>query len=123
MALKSAGSFRFLLAALILNALSACKDEPPPPPTPDTTAPTTQAQPPGGTFRETIVVSLTCTDQGGSGCSATHYTTDGSTPTQSSPRFSEPIAIAATTTLKFFSVDGAGNAEAVKTETYTFADI
>jgi hypothetical protein len=122
MALKFAGPFRFLLAVLFLNALSACKDDPPAPP-PDTTAPTTAAQPPGGTFREPASVTLRCTDQGGSGCAATHYTTDGSTPTQSSPRFSAPIEITATTTLKFFSVDGVGNAEAVTTETYTFADL
>lgn len=64
-------------------------------------------------------MTLTCSDQGGSGCSGTHYTTDGSTPTQNSPSYSAPIAVAATTTLKFFSVDGAGNAEAVKTEIYT----
>ncbi|WP_224370040.1 beta strand repeat-containing protein [Hyalangium versicolor] len=121
MALRPAGSFRFVVALLFVQVFSACGGDPkPPPPEGDTTAPTTQAQPAGGSFTSAISVALTCTDQGGSGCSATHYTTDGSAPTQSSPRYSAPIAIAATTTLKFFSVDGAGNTESVKTEVYTF---
>jgi hypothetical protein len=123
MALKSAGFLRFLLALAFLQVASACggDDTPPPvPPPEDTTAPTTRADPAGGTFTAATSVTLTCEDRGGSGCAATHYTTDGSTPTTGSPQYSAPLAIAATTTLKFFSVDAKGNAEAVKTETYTF---
>jgi hypothetical protein len=65
-------------------------------------------------------VTLLCDDGGGSGCAATYYATDGSEPTTGSTRYTAPIAVSATTPLKFFSVDGAGNAEAVKTEQYTF---
>jgi hypothetical protein len=124
MALKSAGILRFLLALVCLQLASACggDDKPPPQPPPeDTTAPTTRANPVGGAVTAPVSVTLTCEDRGGSGCAATHYTTDGSTPTQSSPKYTAPISISATTTLKFFSVDGKGNAEAVKTETYTFS--
>ena len=62
-------------------------------------------------------VSLSCVD-GGSGCSATYYTTDGSTPTTTSAVYSGPIAISSDTTLKFFSADNAANSEVVKTEDY-----
>ena len=45
----------------------------------------------------------------------TYYTLDGSTPTTSSPIFREAFTFNETTTIKYFSVDLAGNIEAVKT--------
>ena len=45
----------------------------------------------------------------------TYYTLDGSTPTTSSAIFKEVLVINQTTTLKYFSVDMAGNVESVKT--------
>lgn len=48
----------------------------------------------------------------------TYYTLDGSTPTESSARYTGPISVAATGELKFFSVDPQGNRESVKTERY-----
>ncbi|MDY7232145.1 chitobiase/beta-hexosaminidase C-terminal domain-containing protein [Hyalangium rubrum] len=122
MASRPAGVLRFLLAWVCLQVISACGDDtlpPQPAPERDTTAPTTQATQPGGTFTSAVSVTLTCADAGGSGCEATYYTTDGSTPTKSSPRYSAPLSLEATTTLRFFSVDVAGNAESVKAETYT----
>jgi Chitobiase/beta-hexosaminidase C-terminal domain/Bacterial Ig domain len=63
-----------------------------------------------------VTVTLTATDNtGGSGVKATYYTTNGSTPTTSSPVYTAPFTVSATTTVKFFSVDNAGNAEAVNT--------
>jgi uncharacterized protein GlcG (DUF336 family) len=85
----------------------------------DTTSPATTASPTGGTYSSAQSVTLTCNDGSGSGCDKIYYTTDGSTPTTSSPVYSSPINIAATTTLKFFSRDKAANSESVKTETYT----
>jgi peptidoglycan/xylan/chitin deacetylase (PgdA/CDA1 family) len=61
-------------------------------------------------------VSLAGKDPGGSGVAATYYTTDGSTPTTSSPAFTVPFTINHATTFKFFSVDNAGNVEAVRTQ-------
>ncbi|MEW5744701.1 MAG: chitobiase/beta-hexosaminidase C-terminal domain-containing protein [Nitrospirota bacterium] len=90
----------------------------------DTGAPTTTATPAGGAYSATVDVSLTCTEGGsGAGCDRTFYTTDGSTPTTSSPVYSAPIVVLTTTTLKFFSIDFAGNQEAVKSETYAISPI
>lgn len=48
-----------------------------------------------------------------------YFTTNGSAPTVSSTQYTAPIALASTTTVKFFAVDTAGNVEAVQTEVYT----
>lgn len=126
MTLKPAGIGRFFLAVLCLQLASACGDNastnPEPIPAPGLTgkaAPTTTATPPGGSFHAPVTVTLKCEDLGGS-CQATYFTTDGSAPTNSSSRYTEPFLVAATTTLQFFSVDAAGNAEAVKTASFTF---
>jgi len=85
----------------------------------DTAPPTTTASPVGGIYNAAQSVTLSCNDGAGSGCDKICYTTDGSTPTTSSPVYSSPINISITTTLKFFARDLAGNSETVKTETYT----
>ena len=64
----------------------------------------------------TQTVTLNPTDAGGSGAAVTYYTTDGSTPTTASAQgTSIPLSAAGTYSIKYFSVDAAGNAEAVKT--------
>jgi hypothetical protein len=75
----------------------------------------------GGVFNTPQSVILTCYDGTGSGCNNIFYTTDGTTPTTSSPVYLSPINVSATTMLKFFARDSAGNSEAVKTETYTIS--
>ena len=78
----------------------------------DTTPPTTTPNPAGGTYSSAQSVTLYCNDdQGGSGCDKTYYTTNGSTPTTSSPSYTSPINISVTTTLKFFAKDLAGTRE------------
>ncbi|XXF78081.1 chitobiase/beta-hexosaminidase C-terminal domain-containing protein [Myxococcaceae bacterium GXIMD 01537] len=112
---------RYLLALLALQLASACDSTPEqPPPAGDTAAPVTRASPAGGSYPNAITVSLLCDDAGGSGCAATHYTTDGSEPTRASPTFRDALALSTATTLRFFSVDKAGNAEAAHAETYSF---
>lgn len=84
----------------------------------ETTPPSTFASPGSRVFEEReLRVTLTCSDSG-SGCAATYYTTDGSRPTTSSRVYEGPIVISATTVLRFFSVDVAGNAEGVQREEY-----
>ena len=78
-------------------------------------APTTTAIPAGSQFTSAQSVVL----QTSAGATI-YYTTDGSTPSTSSPRYSGAIAIASATDLKFFAVDGKGNQEGVKTEHYSF---
>ena len=85
----------------------------------DTMPPTTTASPAGGIYNTPRTVTLTCSDGTGSGCDKIYYTTDGTTPTTSSPVYSSAINISVTTTLKFFARDLAGNSETVKTEIYT----
>jgi hypothetical protein len=85
----------------------------------DTATPTTSALPAEGIYDASQWVTLGCSDGTGSGCDKVYYTTNGSTPTTSSPVYSSPINITATTTLKFFAKDLAGNSESVKTQTYT----
>jgi len=86
----------------------------------DTIAPVTTASPTGGTYSSAQSVTLSCNDVTGSGCGNIYYTTDGTTPTTSSPHYSTPINISANTTLNFFAVDSAGNKEFVKAVTYIF---
>jgi peptidoglycan/xylan/chitin deacetylase (PgdA/CDA1 family) len=68
-------------------------------------------------YRTAVTVAFTSTDgAGGSGVAGTYYTTDGSTPTTASTRYTAPFTVASTATVKFFSADTAGNAEAVKSQ-------
>jgi hypothetical protein len=64
-----------------------------------------------------VSVSLSATDDtGGAGVAATYYTTDGSTPSRSSTVYTGAFSVSSTATVKYFSVDSAGNAEAVKSQ-------
>ncbi|MFB3886006.1 MAG: chitobiase/beta-hexosaminidase C-terminal domain-containing protein [Thermodesulfobacteriota bacterium] len=81
----------------------------------DQTPPITTAVPPGGFFNNPQSVTLTCNDGTGAGCDKIYYTTDGTTPTTSSPVYSSPINISVDTPLKFFATDQGGNSETVKT--------
>jgi len=87
----------------------------------DATAPTTAISCNGNTctgfYGAAVSVSLTATDgSGGSGVAATYYTTNGSTPTSSSTRYTGAFSLASTATVKYFSVDNVGNQEAVKSQ-------
>jgi hypothetical protein len=83
----------------------------------DTTAPTTTVYPDASKTYEAgqrvwFEVNEAC---------LTYYTLDGSTPTTNSPIFQDTFTLEETTTLKYFSVDKAGNTEAVKTTVFNIA--
>jgi hypothetical protein len=79
----------------------------------DNTPPVTTATPAGGTYTTAQSVTLAADET-----ATIYYTTDGTTPTTASGKYSVPIYIATNTTLKFFAVDLAGNIEGIKTEIY-----
>jgi len=95
----------------------------------DAVPPVSSASFPGGSYGilDLEPVTLNCDDGAeGSGCAATYFTVDGSTPTTASSLYRNPLELgdflpasgAGEVPLKFFSVDNAGNAGAVVTEQY-----
>lgn len=85
----------------------------------DLAPPVTVASVPGGSFTTAQTVELICRDDH-SGCAATYYTLNGTIPTTSSAPYAGPLTLSQSTTLKFFSVDAAGNREPVVSEAYFF---
>lgn len=80
----------------------------------DMTAPTTIADPADErVYQNGVVVTLTSNEP-----AATYYTLDGSEPSTASPRYTAPIRIEATASLRFFSIDPAGNAEVAQSHRY-----
>ena len=84
----------------------------------DFAKPTVTANLVGGVYNTTKWVTLTATDNLDTKPSI-YYTTNGITPTTSSTKYTDPITISRTTTLKFIAVDDAGNVCPVKTVNYT----
>ena len=80
----------------------------------DTVPPVSAASPRGGKYIHPVSVRLN-TEEGG----VVHYTTDGSKPTRKSQSYLNPVAMRKNTTIRFFAVDEAGNAEDVHKEVYT----
>jgi|GEM_PF-2112237 len=81
----------------------------------DTVAPVTTASLLTGTYASIQSVTLTCNDPKAS----IYYSTDGTQPTDKSAKYTAPLTISKTTTLRYFAKDVAGNPEAVATQTYT----
>jgi outer membrane protein assembly factor BamB len=84
----------------------------------DTKAPTANATPTGGLYSTTKTVTLNM-NKGGS----IYYTLNGNTPTISSTKYSKPLTISSTTTLKYLAIDLAGNKSPVYTLKYTIDKI
>jgi hypothetical protein len=87
----------------------------------DTAKPTSAIQCNGGAcastfYNQPVSTTFTGSDTGSSGLNGIRYTTDGSTPTGSSPLYvpgsSSPVSVGSTTTIKFLAQDKAGNLEA-----------
>ncbi|MEN6291504.1 MAG: chitobiase/beta-hexosaminidase C-terminal domain-containing protein, partial [Methanobacterium sp.] len=85
----------------------------------DSSIPTANASLDNGSFNTAQTVTLTAKDDDSD--TTIYYTTDGSDPQTSSTRvkYTSPININSTTTLKFYAVDAAGNPSDVYTRSYT----
>jgi peptidoglycan/xylan/chitin deacetylase (PgdA/CDA1 family)/N-acetyl-beta-hexosaminidase len=68
-----------------------------------------------GWYTASVSVALSATDSQ-SGVAVIRYTTDGTTPTTSSPAYVGPFMVSATTTVKYRAWDNVGNAEATKSQ-------
>ena len=84
---------------------------------PDVTAPVVSASPTGGSFAGSVDVTLIATDDANP-TPTIYYTTDGSTPTTSSPVYTGPITITTDTTLSFLATDLSGNTSLIGTQVY-----
>ena len=84
----------------------------------DTTAPITTASPAGGTYNASQSITLTCDET-----ATIYYTTNANDPVESFKVYATSIPIDATTTLRFYAKDTAGNSETIKTQTYTIDKI
>ena len=91
----------------------------------DSTPPVTTISCNGGScqsapYYQPVTVALSASDNpGGWGVAHTYYTTDGTTPTVSSPVYNGPFTTHGPVTVKFFSTDLAGNAEQVNLQQVT----
>jgi sugar lactone lactonase YvrE len=81
-----------------------------------TTVATPTFNPAAGIYSNAQSVTISSTTAG----ATIYYTTDGSTPTMSSPQYSSPISVASNTTLKAYACHAGMNNSAVASATYTF---
>jgi hypothetical protein len=109
-----------------LGFLAASSESPPPPASGDTTPPVTAATTTPdpnalGWNSTSVIVTLGATDNAsGSGIREVHYSLDGAaTGSQVVPGASAAVTVSVegTTTVSYFAIDNAGNAEAAKTLT------
>lgn len=80
--------------------------------------PTVSASPKAGLYNTNKVINLSINKSG-----IIYYTKNGTTPTTSSTKYTSPITITTTTTLKFMAVDTAGIKSPIYTQTYTIDKI
>ncbi len=80
----------------------------------DTIPPTASDNLTSGQYNTSQNVSLNMSEDG-----TIYYTTDGSTPTNNSNTYTDPIPITTNTTLKYLAIDLAGNQSPIYTENYT----
>ncbi len=84
----------------------------------DTTPPVITPSVAGGIYTSAQSVTLSANET-----ATIYYTLNGTTPTTSSAVYSTPLSISATTTLKYFGKDTAGNSSAVQTQSYTISTL
>lgn len=69
-------------------------------------------------YPSSVDIQLVATDTGGPGIAATRYTTDGMDPTSSptAQTYTGPFTVTSTSTVRYYSVDTAGNAEPAQSQ-------
>lgn len=77
------------------------------------TLPKTTVSPEAGYYNKSLTLTMTATEN-----AAIYYTMDGTAPSTASPRYTSPLAVAATVRVRYFAVDVAGNSEAPITLDY-----
>src|SRR6185369_7006694 len=124
---KSSDANRCLLIAIfvfVLLSLIACgggggggssTQQPPPPPPVNPAASAPTFWPMAGTYSPTQMVSLSSNTAG----ATIYYTKDGSTPTSSSNKYTDPIAVSNTTTINAITVASGFSNSSTATATYT----
>jgi hypothetical protein len=80
----------------------------------DTTPPVITVSPTAGAYPSGQKITLSANET-----ATIYYTVDGSTPTTSSPVYSAPLTLTQNMTLKYFGVDGSGNASTIASQAYT----
>jgi len=103
----------FVMAGSVINCGGGGGTEPPPPPTPGTTA-TPTFWPVAGSYSPTQLVTISDSTAG----ATIYYTTDGTTPTQSSSVYAAPVSVAANTTLKALAAATGANPSGVAIADY-----
>jgi hypothetical protein len=84
----------------------------------DTAPPSSSPSLPGGMYNNQQSITLSCSDSG-SGCATTYYCLGtGCSPTT---QYTGTTPIFSTTDLRYYSVDNAGNSEAIQATSYTIA--
>ena len=86
--------------------------------TPDTIAPTANATLASGLYNSNQIVNLTAIDNKDPNPKI-YYTINGTSPTKNSTLYNGQISVKQTTTLKYITIDNAGNISPVFTQTYT----
>lgn len=99
----------------------------------DQNPPVVTADPLGATYSGPIDVTLTCDDQGGSGCKAMYYTLDGTKPSDgtvpasdgvslvpATTEYTGPIHLASGAPVSVYVIDNAGNSASALIAIYSF---
>ncbi|MFQ5471193.1 MAG: chitobiase/beta-hexosaminidase C-terminal domain-containing protein, partial [Gammaproteobacteria bacterium] len=84
--------------------------------------PFTSALPASNSFQGAQNITLSCNDGPGTGCVATYYTNDDTTPTLLSNVYTTNIPVSVDTTIQYFSVDQSGNQEKARSTKYVIDD-